>query len=78
MTRKKAIEIVVANVKMGWMPKRWKECAAGNQYNGKYGGVGVCFFVEWVDGAATTTPIKSQHFDRWYIPRTWLEEKGYL
>lgn len=69
MTRKKAIEIVVANVKMGWMDKSWNVALAG------------CFedtlcFEEWVRFPATPAVYRAQ--DAWLIPRKWLEEKGYL
>ena len=68
MTQKKAIEIVVANVKMGWMPKRWASVNV-SPIQIEFKGFVPALLEEGV-------PLKWH--GEWLIPRKWLEEKGYL
>lgn len=64
MTRKKAIGIVVVNVKIGWPLKGWKE---------------VCVSIRGVrfsGHSAFSKPFKG--ILGWHIPRKWLEKNGHL
>ena len=64
MKRKLAIETVVANVKMKWVDPGWTEAAiCGRQLN-------------FLHGLTASKPTDVQGV--WYLPRKWLEEKGYL
>jgi hypothetical protein len=74
MTRKKAIEIVVANVKMGWPSKRWDTALVYYAYANDGATLS---FVFWA-GAAQNRPGRTQVNSGWQIPRKWLEDKGYL
>ena len=65
MTRKKAIEIVVANVKMGWPYPGWTEATISKR--------GLHFFLH------SCVNIKPKRFqDRWDIPHKWLKDEGHI
>lgn len=76
MTRKKAIEIVVTNVKMGWMIKGWKHARVWKK--------SICFFASALSAhpllsKQSELPAKNKYMPGgWVIPRTWLEENGHL
>jgi hypothetical protein len=86
MLRKKAIEIVVANVKMGWPHGSWTYAVIGQSMQT------LIFLHErdvWDDGEA---PFRGENAEEnmrlvldhsprgydWFISRKWLEEKGYI
>ncbi len=69
MTKKKAIEVVVANVGIEWMRKDWTQ--AYIQFNDD-GDCELRFFIS----SYHSVPYKA--FKAWYIPREWLEKEGYL
>ncbi len=73
MTRKKAIEIVVANVKMGWPPKRWNEALIGISGTTLKINRMAYFYV-----TDAPFPMPRHCVLGWYIPRKWLEERNYL
>ena len=64
MTRKKAIEIVVANAKMGWPPENWLEARLSD-----------CLLTfHFSQSEIEPTEI----YGAWYFPRKWLKENGHL
>lgn len=71
MTRKRAIEIVVANVKkMGWPHPDWLEARI------YYSDFSLSSILEFSRGTPYSKPERCR--GGWFIPRKWLEEKGYL
>ena len=65
MTRKKAIEIVVANVKMGWPIEGWQGARADNH--------GLVFIIAQ---PVCVVPVRCNQ--GWWLSREWLEENGHL
>jgi hypothetical protein len=72
MTRKKAIEIVVANVKMGWVPKKWAQARILKH------GMAFWYAAQLKIPADFNPPPPKKYGAGWVISRKWLEEKGYL
>lgn len=71
MTRKRAIEIVVANVKMGWVIKKWAQARMLKN--------GMAFWSATdLNIPANLKPPPRKCKYGWVIYRKWLEDKGHL
>lgn len=73
MTRKEAIKVVVANVKLGWVPKRWVDASVGLSSMGD--GRVLRFYVGRTRCYLSQKPRYSTCTKRWFIPRAWLEAR---
>lgn len=72
MTRKRAIEIVVANVKMGWVYTRWQNVVV-DEIN-----CDIRFNVTLIHREPCMMGGGEEGRCIWVFSYQWLEEKGYL